>query len=211
MYIKIRWFSVFLIIWFCLVLMPVPVLANETVADSQTEAAAAQFISDRITKEMTDFEKEMQIIGYLVEHVDYAYNRYLEGNSIPEDYEAYGALIHGEAVCSGYTEAFLTLAESCGLEARKVLGDVNGIPHTWNQVKLEGDWYHVDVTWEDPIVNGSVDNGLGFGSLCNDYINLTDAQMEEDHNWEAEGIVCAAVRYGQDYVSDFLVFSGGFS
>lgn len=63
--------------------------------------------------------------------------------------------------------------------------------HSWNMINLEGDWYHVDVTWEGPISY----NHYGFYELWNRYINLTDTDVRnlENHSyWEGAGDAIAS-------------------
>lgn len=97
-------------------------------------------------------------------------------------YSAYGCLIEGKAVCEGYSKALLMLCEKAGIECIPVMGSSNAdgenLPHMWNKVKLDGKWYNVDVTWDDPISN------LGSGYLRYDYFNITDSECSADHTFE---------------------------
>lgn len=130
----------------------------------------------------SDYENELAIHDYLVSNIEYGVGE--EG-----DNGAYGALIGGKAICSGYTEAFKTLMDMLGIENKVVKGITNGEDHGWNMVELDGDWYHVDVTWDDPVG--------GNESISHKYFNLTDADMALDHIWnvrnypEAKGIKMA--------------------
>lgn len=63
--------------------------------------------------------------------------------------DEYGALVNGKAICTGYTAAFQYLAEKLGLHCLSISGDGGGVPHAWNLLWLDGNWYHVDVTWMD--------------------------------------------------------------
>ena len=154
---------------------------------------------------MTDFEKEMQIIQYLVAHVSYPYRRYRSGQDTTDDHSVYGALVLGEAVCEGYAEAFCWLADACGLETRFLTGSYHGESHSWNMVKLEGHWYHVDLSADDPVVNGSSANGFGWGRLWNRYLNRTDAEFGKDHVWEPlSDAACVSEFYGPDAVTEYL-------
>ena len=58
--------------------------------------------------------------------------------------------MEGEALCEGYAKAFDLLAKELDLPSVLVTGvdDSNG-NHAWNQVKINGDWYNTDVTWEN--------------------------------------------------------------
>lgn len=154
-----------------------------------------------IRETMSTFEKEMQIIQYLVETIDYDYDNYLNGTIPNESYNEYGALVKHVCVCSGYAAAFKVLCEACGIPA--VIVSSQEMNHAWNQVNIDGRWYNVDVTWEDPIFNGSVKNGFGFKNLINNYINLTDEEMGKDHTWSGYN-TCNATSFGKNKVTEYL-------
>ena len=100
-------------------------------------------------------------------------------------HDSYGALVNGEAVCDGYALAFFQMAEACDLEVVSVVGKAGGDNHRWNKIKLDGKWYNVDVTWEDPLVEDrSTENEYGFNRMYNRYINTTDEVMARDHKPE---------------------------
>ncbi len=62
----------------------------------------------------------------------------------------YGALYDGKALCEGYSKAFSYLCSVAGIENMIVTGKTGKTDHMWNMVKLDGNWYHVDVTWDHP-------------------------------------------------------------
>lgn len=164
---------------------------------AQIRQAVSLFCQTYIREEMTDFEKEMQIIQYLVGNVTYPYARYLAHADTKDDHSAYGALVLGEAVCEGYAEAFCWLADACDLESRFIYGWHNNELHDWNMVKLDGNWYQLDITSDDPTMHNYLPNGYGWGNLRNQYLNLTDAQMNQDHLWTpVEGISCTSTACG---------------
>lgn len=174
----------------------------------QYEALCSQvrlFREQYIREDMSDFEKEMQILQYLAAHVSYPYERYRTGTDTREDHCAYGALVKGEAVCEGYAEAFCWLADSCGLENRFLYGIYKGERHDWNMVKLDGQWYQVDITADDTAERDGRRNGYGWGRLQNRYINLTDDEMRQDHQWQPmEDGACQAKNYGAEAVEKYL-------
>ena len=92
----------------------------------------------------SDYENELAIHDYLVSHITYIDN----GGST---FNAYDAMINGEAVCSGYTESFKTFMDMLGIENYTISGKAGNEQHIWNVVKLDNDWYQVDVTWDDPV------------------------------------------------------------
>lgn len=118
-----------------------------------------------------DFEKELAIHDALCGRTVYDSEF---GNMI---YTSYGALIDGHAVCEGYARAFALLCRTAGLECRVVSGNSKSVGHMWNMVKLDGEWYHVDVTWDDLRE-----------STVHTYFNLTTEEILTDHsideNWQ---------------------------
>ncbi len=115
-----------------------------------------------------DFEKEIIIHDMLCKTV--TYDSEFE-SSIGAVYSVYGALVNGRAVCEGYARAFKLLCQSAGLDCILVTGDSRGVDHLWNMVKLEGEWYHVDVTWDDLSEEPH-----------HTYFNLTTLEIRADHN-----------------------------
>ena len=165
----------------------------------------AEFKTKYIKRDMTAFEKEMMIIQYLVQNVEYDYQNFVN-NTIPDDsYSAYGALVNRVAVCSGYARAFNVLCDACDVPSMYISS--SEMNHAWNQVCLEGKWYHVDVTWEDPIIGGNPKNEYGFKNLRNEYINLTDTEMRsKSHVWpESLYNECSSVTYGPSAVATYLM------
>lgn len=76
--------------------------------------------------------------------------------SMSNIYNIYGALINKQAVCEGYAKTFKYLMDGLGIPCTLVIGvasNSEGINenHAWNYVKLDGTWYAVDTTWDDPI------------------------------------------------------------
>ncbi|MCI7351895.1 MAG: hypothetical protein MSH60_14280 [Ruminococcus sp.] len=61
----------------------------------------------------------------------------------------YGALVEKRTMCQGYAGAFLRLCNLTGIPALSITGSTNE-PHMWNMVKIDGEWYHIDLTWDDP-------------------------------------------------------------
>ena len=159
---------------------------------NKVTAAIEAFKEEYITDDMSDFEKEITIVQWLVENC--AYNK-----SVSNCETAYGCIIEGKAKCMGYADAFLQTAKLCGLDVRYVY---NSSLHDWNLVKLDGDWYHVDVTWED------VSASYGFGNLRCEYINLTDDEIKKETSshakWSPTTIKATGTKYGKDYVAEYM-------
>ncbi|MBR4513382.1 MAG: hypothetical protein IKO61_00640 [Lachnospiraceae bacterium] len=122
---------------------------------------------------MTDYEKELAIHDYIVSHCEYGY----VDTAKKYAYRAYGALVNEKAVCNGYAEAMALLLSCAGVENRIINGYADDEPHAWNLVYIEGRWYQVDSTWDDPLP----DRGAFAGHM---YFNVTDEIMDERHDWD---------------------------
>lgn len=84
---------------------------------------------------------------WLILHTAYDFDNYL-AHTIPEDSWRPSRVIEtGRAVCSGYARLTMELLRSLGIEALIV----RSADHDWNMVRLYGNWYHMDVTWDDPV------------------------------------------------------------
>lgn len=99
----------------------------------------------------TDYEKELILHDAIAEKITYAYSADSKAES-----ERWAHTIEGvfsdeyySAVCEGYAKAFQLLLNAAGIENVYVVGTANGTGHAWTQVKIEGDWYNVDLTWND--------------------------------------------------------------
>lgn len=99
-----------------------------------------------LNKNMNDFEKAKAVHDYLVAHTVYS-------ASEPSDFSYYGVLLNHKGACEGYAAAYQMLLKRLGIPTVVVAGTVTGYTdsHAWNMVELNHKWYHVDVTWDDPI------------------------------------------------------------
>ena len=180
-------------------------LAEDETQNDEVRKAIDDFMIKYINPDMSDFEKEIQIIKYLVATTSYDEDEeFNDSPEITDSYKAYGALINHKATCSGYAKAFDLLAKNCNLSSIVVTGTAKnskGIeaPHAWNQIYLDNEWYNVDVTWEDPNTNVEV----GFNQLFNNYINGTEEEFAVNHDRD-NGHVCTATKYGKNLVAYYL-------
>ena len=100
---------------------------------------------------LTDIEKALLIHDRLIVACEYDEANYnIDIKVIPNvAHNGYGALVNGIAVCDGYSSAYRYLLEQVGIKAEFCLSwDLN---HIWNIVYIDGEAYHVDVTWDDPV------------------------------------------------------------
>ena len=98
---------------------------------------------------MTELEKAVALHDYLVLNCEYDYDR-LNSDTAPQvSWTAYGVLAEKIAVCQGYALAYKYLLNQVGIECYMVTSDA--MKHAWNLIRLDGDYYQVDVTWDDPV------------------------------------------------------------
>ena len=133
--------------------------------------SAANKILAGISASMTDFEKELYLHDTIVASAVYD-----ETYKAPMTHSAYGNLVLGTSVCDGYTKLFQYLLCRCGILATSLSG-YSGENHSWNAVLLDGNWYMVDLTWDDPI-------GQAAGEVSYTYFNLTWEALSFDHSFE---------------------------
>jgi len=120
-----------------------------------TESRALDYAVDLVenwTAYTSDpWELELLIHDYLSEHILYTEGdvNFTDPNNVPRELTAIGALLDGRANCQGYVDAFYLLATLAGLQVdRMYVEDPSGY-HVVNTILLDGQWYVVDVTFDD--------------------------------------------------------------
>ena len=98
--------------------------------------------------------KILNVHDWLVDNLKYDVTAKKANNS-----NIYGAIVENEAICEGYAKAFKYILDNLDIPCIIVCGEVvdeDGIrqKHAWNEVYLKGNWYCIDVTWDDPIIIG---------------------------------------------------------
>lgn len=151
-------------------------------------------LQDNISSTMTDYEKVKAIHDYIVSTTEYDHEN-LSNNSIPDiDYTAKGVLENHIGVCRGYAEAFKLLMDNLNIPCEIETGYADGISHAWNVVSVDGEWYQIDCTYDDPLdISGQ--NSLANGILRYDYFLITNEQMYLDHTPDKKLKNCISEKY----------------
>lgn len=171
-------------------------------AVQDADQKAGDIISRIIKPGMSDFEKELAIHDYIVSSCRYDVENFKKDTVPPEGHEAYGPLITGKAVCEGYAKAMKFLLDRAGIECFVVTGTSKGALHAWNIVNISGRYYHVDATWDDPVMEN------GDQILQHTYFNLTDSNISVDHNWKtADYPSCESTSSNYFYYNKLVVSS----
>lgn len=105
----------------------------------------------------------------------------------------YQALIKGQTTCRGYTLLTYQLLKRAGIESKIIRGRLKESDegHAWNLVKIEGNWYHLDVTQND-VADNTPDRTMQYR-----WYNLTDKEMEATHSWKKSDYPAASQEYLQ--------------
>lgn len=157
--------------------MSIDVEYVKTPEEAQTELNE---INARIDEIMSGFSPEWGDF----EKLEYFHDVIITSCSYDETgencYTAYGCIVDGKAVCEGYTKALLMFCERADIGCIPVVGQgIEGdemLPHIWNKVLIDGNWYGMDITWDDPV------SQMGDGYLRYDYFAVTDEEMNRDHS-----------------------------
>lgn len=164
--------------------------------------------------DFTDLEKMVYVHDYLASNFEY-------DTTDDEDfriYDAYQFLTEGTGVCQAYMLTFLALMQRLDVYCIPAYSDIGN--HTWNIVMLDGEYYHLDVTSDDPIGNliGVAQHDyflVSSQTLKNNDIDNNKNNLHEE--WYVDfGVaqpVCDSGKYESGYVWDSaetsLVYSGG--
>ena len=116
---------------------------------------------------------------------------------------AYGCLVNGKALCSGYSAAFQYLIEKLDIDCYRVSGTrvSESGPHQWNFILLDGEYYYIDCTWDDPMTSD------GQPRKTYEYFLISDGDLFLTHTLDNEREVpaCTGRRYNY-YVYNDLFF-----
>lgn len=156
-----------------------------------------------------DYERIIFVHDYLIENAYYDFDALEEYYSTSHNpsceyiFSAYGCLVEGKTVCSGYAKAFQLILKELGYDCTYVTGDA-GERHGWNCVYLDGEGYYVDITWDDRDFEKEVP--------MYDYAFINDEALNRTHqiDMEFDPPVCNATEYNyfvkRNYYSDTYDF-----
>lgn len=102
----------------------------------------------------SSYDKVLKIHDWIIENLEYS----VQTNDV-NSYNIYGAMAQKTAVCEGYAETLKYLLDEIDIPCVIVTGTATnseGITenHAWNYVQIDGKWYAIDATWDDPVIKG---------------------------------------------------------
>ena len=172
--------------------------------DAETLIAAQRVYTETLDSilacvlpEWTDYQKVLFLHDALV--TQYSYDDTLR------NFDVYSFFTEGVGVCQAYSLAMCALLEA--LDIPNAYAVSIRMDHMWNLVQLDGAWYHLDVTWDDPVPDGT-------GFVCHTYFLCSDEKMRSagHFGWDAPH-ACTDTRYDDCFVraaaSPFVPFDDG--
>lgn len=120
---------------------------------------------------LSELEKIQAAHDYIVLTTEYS------KDSVGSQYSPYTLLSEGKGVCQAYALVLYRMLDMLGFEVRYVPGKVGEQLHAWVLVKLDNEWYHIDVTWDDPLPDRK-------GEVRYNYFLVSDKQLAQDHTWD---------------------------
>ena len=150
----------------------------------EVDAAMTAFF-DTLPEGLSAYELERLVHDYIIDTVEYDVEAAKQDNTTKQEdmkaHDVYGALVEHSCVCEGYGKAEQLLLNRLGVEcvgltgmaydsASKKDSDDEEL-HLWNAVKLDGEWYNVDPTWDD----------MDIEFMRHYYFNMSDEIFEKDH------------------------------
>jgi len=176
----------------------------EKVSEMRKEAdlKADEIVSRIIKPGMSEYEKVLAVHDHLIRNSVYDRANADNASVPPEEHEAYGVIVNGIGVCDSYAKAVKLLLDKAGVECVIVEGTSAEAPgqsadHAWNIVWIEGEYYHLDATWDD------VSEERGSDTTAYFYFNLGDTDMQKTHFWdEGRYPACRGTKY------NYFVYNG---
>ena len=163
-------------------------------------AAVADKIAQEAAQKETLFDKELIVHDRLLAMCRYSDNSaYAYRNSI------YGVLCNGNAACEGYAKAAKYVLDRIGIPCYLVTGQSTppgsaSQSHMWNIVQLDGKFYHLDLTWDDPVLEN------GENLIRHTFFNVTDSVISATHSGYSGADACTAIDDNY-FVHEHLLFA----
>lgn len=160
-------------------------------------------IMSKVSSSMSDYEKIKYFHDTIVKNCVY------KETGTNDDSSAYGALVKGQAICEGYAKAFLLLCDAGKVDNIIVTGtaeDESGGygSHMWNMVNCNGQWYHIDTTWDDPNMKDNDSNYIRY-----DFFNITQKEILKTHTIDANALyhipVATSTKYNYFHYNKYYI------
>ena len=160
----------------------------------------ADKITEEVRQEKSVFDKELAVHDKLIAMCRYSENTaYMYRNTI------YGVLCGNNATCEGYARTAKYLLDRLGVPCYVISGQSTPpgsttSSHMWNIVEVDGKHYHLDLTWDDPVIES------GQNLIRHTYFNVSDSVISKTHAGFTGADACTAIDDNY-FVHEHLVFA----
>lgn len=157
--------------------------------ECKAELDAAVAIAMQTIEGVADpVQRALLLHDHIVRVCEYDVEAAEEHDGTPLARTVYSVLVRHLAVCEGYTMAYRYLLTRAGIRSEEVVSDK--MCHCWNYVQIGDRWYHVDVTWDDPVYHGRKPDA---SIVSREHFLLSDAriQTKKHYGWDVRGLPAA--------------------
>ena len=167
---------------------------------SEVESSVDEIVS-LVPAGMSEEETALFFHDYFGCEYEYDYEN-LKNDTLPDDsFRSGGLFMKKIGVCQAYAYAYMYIMEKLGIECYVTSSDEMG--HAWNIINIDGSYYHVDVTWDDPVADR-------LGLVNHKYFLLSDTAIKGDetqgdhYGWDLTDLVCNNTKYDDAYWRDIM-------
>lgn len=139
----------------------------------QVEKEVARVLEQLQISKKSDFKKVKRIHDFIIKNAQY--------DTTAKRNSAYSNLIEKKSACQGYATLVYKMMTDAGIPCRIIAGKSSGEAHAWNIVKVDGKWYNLDCTWDDPV--GKIDpDAVHYEFFLKSDSDFTDHQRDEEYD-----------------------------
>ncbi len=121
-----------------------------------------QYIVSQVDADLSDAEKVLWVHDYIAASFEY--------DTDEENYDVYSLFRQRKGVCQAYVLAYIAVLRELGIRSIMVASDE--MNHAWNLVEIDGEWYNVDLVYDDPLPDR-------VGRVSHDNFLLSDSDFEK--------------------------------
>lgn len=153
---------------------------DSTIKIQQDYEQIANEVINSMDSSMTTLDKMFYLYNYLALHTQYDVEAAEIENSFQDpkyalSFSVFGPIYYKKSVCSGYSQGYLDLLKRIGVKSYYLTSDA--MNHGWNLVEYFDKYYHVDITYGDPVPDRK-------GYVDYTYFMMNDSEISADHTWE---------------------------
>ncbi|MEI3163183.1 MAG: transglutaminase domain-containing protein [Lachnospirales bacterium] len=178
----------------------IPALFNKLNLEEKEAFNILYDTTKKLTSNLTtDYDKELAIHNFITDNFKYGP---LDMSNVPaRAHTVSGFVLDGQGICEAYANTFYIMGKMAGLDVGLITGTANNINHMWNTIKLDGEYYHIDVTSDDPAPD--VPNRERYN-----FFNVSDSIISQTHSWERKDFPqCNGEKYNYYNVNNCIIHS----